>query len=160
MIAATVLTVLQLQPLCWADRGAARKPAQLAIVAEAIAEASPTPERAAYLIAVGWHESRWCLRVHSAAHRGPGRGLWQLEGKRGKLPGPFVGLSLFETSNAAAVASDVLSRSHQCGSTPAEVFTAYAGRPCGSTWATLNSRVQTYYWALGALHRAGNHEQQ
>ena len=155
-----MLTVLQLQPVCWVDRDDARKPAQLAVIAEAIAKAAPTPERAAYLISVGWHESRWCLRVHSGAHRGPGRGLWQIEGRRGKLPGPFVGLSQAETDNAAAVASDVLSRSHQCGSSPAGVFTAYAGRPCGSPWVTLTSRVRTYYWALGALHRAGNHEQQ
>lgn len=172
--AALVLAVLQRQPACWADRRVEpeAKALQLGTIATAIAAASPTLERAAYLLDLGWHESRWCLAVHAGDKRGGhGEGLWQLEGSH-HGPGARSGLTLEETTSAALLASAQLQRSRQCGPAPAGVLTAYAGRPCwqadlvltweatGSPyarpvfgWPTLDSRVRGYWWALSALRR-------
>lgn len=171
---AQVLAVLSKQPRCWADRKVepAAKALQLATIAAAISEASPTAERAAYLLDIGWHESRWCLDVGSGARRGgSGEGYWQLEGAH-HGPGARSGLGLKATSSAALLASAQLQRSRQCGPDPADVLTAYAGRPCWQTdmvltwgatdgpyarpvfgWPTLESRVRGYWWALSALRR-------
>lgn len=169
--AAVVLTVLQRQPPRWADRRVARetKAAQLATIAEAIAAASPTAERAAYLLAIGYAESRWCLAVGSGAKRGgSGEGYWQLEGAH-HAAGARSGLSLEETGSAARLASYAVAHSQQCGGYPAAVLTAYAGRPCAQAipycaywergclviwgWPTLEDRIDGYWRALSALRR-------
>lgn len=172
--AALVLAVLQRQPACWADRRVepGAKALQLATIAAAIAEVSETPERAAYLLDIGWHESRWCLDVGAGTKRGGhGEGYWQLEGSH-HGPGARSGLTLEETTSAALLASAQLQRSRQCGPAPAGVLTAYAGRPCWQMdlvltwkataglyatpvfgWPTLDSRVRGYWWALSALRR-------
>ena len=156
--AAAVLAVMLHQAPCWADRGIPPevKRAQLESIASAIAQASPTPERAALLLTIGYHESRWCIRVHSGQRRGGhGEGLWQLEGRH-HGPGARSGLSVTETLDAARLASAQLGHSYQCGSSPAAILTAYAGRPCvqaSGGWRTLDARVQGYWWALGALTR-------
>ena len=159
--AAAVLAVLLRQPACWADRHAppGAKATQLGYVARAIAEASPDLPTAAYLLDVGWHESKWCLDVHSGERRGGrGEGLWQLEGSH-HAAGARSGLSLDETRSAAALAAFAIGHSFQCGHSPAAVLTGYAGRPCYQAreegWPTLDSRVRGYWWALGALRKAG-----
>ena len=151
---AAVLVVMQALPSCWADREDPRKPEQLQNLAAAIAQASPNPLRAAFLVAIGYHESRFCLRVHSGVDTGPGRGIWQLEGQSKRYQGPFVGLTPEETGNAAWVASQIIGRSAQCGSRPADVFTAFAGRACGTVWPTLADRVRTFWFVSARLHRA------
>ena len=157
-LSAAVLALLLRQPVCWADRRVpqADKQGQLAAIATAIADASPTVERAAYLVAIGWHESRWCLAVGSGAKRGGrGEGYWQLEGSH-HAPGARSGLSLEATRSAALLASAQLQRSQQCGKSPAAVLTAYAGRPCGQAsggWLTLTARVRTQRWAAYELER-------
>lgn len=170
ILAAPVLAVILAQPVCWADRAlpVEVKRDQLGVIADAIAEASDTPERAALLITIGYHESRWCIRVHAGIKRGgAGEGLWQLEGAH-HGDGSRSGLSRYETADAALLASAQLDRSYQCGSSPAAILTAYAGRPCwqsasdprypgdtgvewGYGWPTLTSRVRTYRWALGRI---------
>jgi hypothetical protein len=151
---AAVLYAMSALPVCWADRDDPRKPEQLQNIAAAIAHASPSPRRAVLLIVISYHESRWCLHVHSGQHRGPGRGLFQMEGQEKRYPGPFVGLSPEETGNAAWVASQIVGRSGQCGRAVADVLTAYAGRRCGTTWPTLAERVRTYRFVSARLHRA------
>jgi len=151
---AAVLYAMSSLPVCYADREDPRKPEQMQNLAVAIAQASPTPRRAAFLIAIGYHESRFCLRVQSGEHRGPGRGAWQLEGQSRRYQGPFIGLTPEETGNAAWVASDIIGRSGQCGTRPADVFTAYAGRACGSSWPTLAARVLTFRFVSYRLERA------
>ena len=144
-------------PMCYADREDPRKPEQYATLARAISEVaneSKSPiDKAAKLLAVGYHEGRFCLRVHSGEHRGPGRGVWQLEGQQRRHRGPFVGLDYESTHNAARVASVVLDRSFQCGHSPGDVFTGYAGRACKSDWATLRDRVRTYRWVYWRLSK-------
>lgn len=139
----TILAILLSFPVCWADRDTSGKRDQLETIVQAIAAEASGPDEAAMLLAIGWWESRWCLRVHSGEHRGPGRGLWQLEGH-----GEPTGLSLHETRAAARAALGVLRRSWQCGPTPASRLTAYAGRRCHEAWPTLWGRVKTYRWAI------------
>lgn len=169
VLAAHVLAVIVRQPPCYEDRSAAPevKAAQLETIAEAIADAaSSVPEggwlqplpAAGYLITIGYHESKWCLRVHSGEVRGGlGEGLWQLEGTH-HGPDARSGLTVEATHSAARVALRQLQRSRQCGWTPPGVITAYAGRPCAQAaegWPTLRSRVNGYWWAVSALRRAG-----
>ncbi len=149
-----VLIAMSALPQCWADRGDERKHDQLTVIADAIAKASPSTRRATFLITISYHESRWCLRVHSGEHPGPGRGLWQLEGQDRRYPGPFVGLTPEETGNAAWVASQIVARSTRCGASPAAVLTAYAGRECETDWPTLDARLVTFERVSKRLRRA------
>lgn len=157
LTSALILSVLQSLPVCYADRDDPRKPEQLETVAQAItvaANASKRPvDKAAKLVTLFRWESVGCLAVHSGAHKGPGRGLFQLEGQSRRYQGPFVGLDYAATLNAARVAGDVLDHSFQCGGGPAGVFTAYAGRACSTKWKTLTERVNTYWWATWRLSR-------
>lgn len=180
--AAIVFAVLQRQPRCWADRKVdpAVKTLQLNTIAVAIDTVAPTVERAAYLIDIGYQESRWCIDVGSGQRRGGrGEGYWQLEGSH-HAAGARSGLSLEATTSQAALASAALRLSRQCGAGPAAVLTAYAGRPCYQAeewylpptdrprscsvgvdcvrqegWPTLDARVKGYWWAVSALRRAG-----
>lgn len=153
----SVLSVLMALPVCYADRGDPRKPEQLATVARAItvvANDSKNPiDKASKLTVLFRWESAGCLRVHSGEHRGPGRGLFQLEGQGKRHAGPFVGLDYDSTLNATRVAGAILDRSYQCGSSPGAVFTAYAGKPCGTKWKTLRERAGTYLWAAWRLSK-------
>ncbi len=152
---AVLAVILHLTP-CYADRAAdiPTKSAQYVNIATAISVvADGSLDKASKLISKGYNESRFCLAVHSGAHRGYGRGLYQLEGQSRRYAGPFVGLDYESTLNATRVASDILDHSYQCGPTPADVFTAYAGRECGTDWKTLQARVRTYRWAYWRLSR-------
>jgi len=155
LTAPLVFSILARMPVCWADRHDHRKPWQLLTVAHAITEVANSSrqpvDKAGKLITTFYHEGRGCLDVHSGAHRGPGRGPFQLEGQSKRYSGPFVGLDYESTLNAARVAGDVFDHSYQCGSTPADVFTAYAGRPCGKPWPTLDDRTRTYRWVTWRL---------
>lgn len=157
VLAESVLALLVSLPVCYADRGDPRKSEQLATVAHAIvsvANDSRDPvDKASKLATLFRWEGVGCLDVHSGKHRGHGRGLYQLEGQSKRYSGPFVGLDYESTLNATRVASAVLDHSYQCGSKPADVFTAYGARPCGSTWKTLRERVQTYRWATWRLSK-------
>jgi hypothetical protein len=159
--AAHVLTVLLAMPPCWADRDAApgAKEAQLTDVAHAVADASGgSRHMSGLLLTIGYHESRWCLAVHSGARRGGrGEGLWQLEGRHHGA-GARSGLGLEATTSAARLAAAHLQRSYQCGRGVEALLTAYAGRPCVQAlegWPTLGARVSGYWWAVSALRRAG-----
>lgn len=156
---AVVLAVMQLQAPCWRDREVAPevKAEQYAWIAEAIAHASPTPQRAAYLIALGYSESGWCLDVHAGKRRtGYADGLWQLEGHDKRDRGPLQGLTREATINAARVASETIARTWQCGPSVAGRITAYAGRPCTDAvagWPTLDARVSRFFWASFQLNK-------
>lgn len=159
MTPAIILAVLQLQAPCWRDRDVAPavKAEQYAWIAEGIAAASPNPQRAAYLIVLGYSESGWCLDVHAGKRRtGYADGLWQLEGHDKRDRGPLQGLTRAATLNAARVASETIARTWQCGPSPAGRITAYAGRPCADAvagWPTLHARVARYGWAAIQLKR-------
>jgi hypothetical protein len=153
MFEAVLATLLAL-PVCYQERAWAGKREQLEDVARVIADVSAQakrPEqRAAELIAIGYWESRFCWFVQVRKQRRAGNGYWQLETFEGVVTGP----ERSALENGAFHASFMLSRSYQCGSRPRDVFTGYAGRRCGTQWATLNSRERTYYWAKGRIENA------
>lgn len=141
-------------PSCWADRADARKPQQLETIAVAESGVADSVDELAALDAIAANESALCIRVHAGIDRGPGRGLWQLEGQQRRHAGPFVGLSLDATENAARVALFAWRHSWQCGHTLRDRFTAYAGKPCDTIWPGAEKRVATYWFVRGVMLRA------
>ena len=130
---------------CWLDRDDPRKPEQTATIVRSVSHAADTIKEAALLLTVIKFESNGCIAVHSGEHKGPGRGLYQLEGQAKRHAGPFVGLDYDSTFNATTVALKILRSSHQCGSKPEDILTAYAGRKCQTVWPTLKSRRAVFY---------------
>lgn len=162
MSAATIAAVsaaLSQLPQCWADRDlpAADKEDQRDTVAVSIVYArSKVKWRGAdvdfyaYMGSIAYHETRLCTDVH-AGNCPPGRcgggrafGPWQVEPKVRADGLALVGLDQDSTNRSALAAATVLSRSWQCGSGPRAMFTAYAGRPCGKAWPTIEERVRTF----------------
>lgn len=146
-------------PVCWTDRVDERKPQQLQTVAVAVSEVADSVDDAAALLAIAQNESSFSLSVHAGIDRGPGRGLWQLEGQGRRHAGPFVGLDLAATTNAASVALFAWDHSWNCGKTLADRFTAYAGRPCGVLWPSLKQRVATYWYVRSVMQKEIRGEQ-
>lgn len=146
-----ILPLLLKLPVCYADRDLVPevKRAQLETVARAVATVAKNASEAALLVSVAWHESRLCLEAHRGGN-GPAYGLWQIE-PASNLPRPYAGLSYPETESAARSALYHLRHSYQCGPSVGDRITAYAGRPCGQVWPTLESRVRMYYWVRSKL---------
>ena len=161
MLKASILYALQGLSVCWADRHDPRKAAQLDTIAESVAVASERVKwrgdrmvLAALLIAIAYHESRLCLDVHEGRKGMAGAvTLWQLE-RGANLTGYHAGLSLEDTTSAATAAATHLSRSWQCGATPAGFFRAYAGAGCETDFKSLKERVATYWFLRARLLRA------
>jgi hypothetical protein len=157
-LAEAVLATLLRLPVCARDRGDPRKAEQLTTVAIAITgaalEARDPATRAAELIAVGYHESRFCLDIHLGRH-GLGNALtpWQIEYAAHPWATVSVGLDVPHTYLAAATAGRILDHSWHCGPTPAERFSAYAGT-CSTTWKSRQARADTFVWAWLRLRHA------
>jgi hypothetical protein len=161
-LVAGVLELLQHTTPCYADRMVppAHKAAQHHMIAHATTIAA-LPSRdpvdtAAMLYAIGVQESgAWCLHVHSGAHGGRGRGLWQVEpGSNAPQLGPRTGVTAEATATSAIAAAWVLQRSWHCGWRPEARITGYAGRACNTEWPTLSQRTRRYWWALARLRAA------
>lgn len=158
----------QLAP-CWADRDlpAIDKQDQLDTVAVSIVYArskvkwrGDTLDFYAMMATIGDRESRYCTDIH-AGNCPPGRcgggaafGVFQVEPKRPDDGWALVGLDQDSTNRSALAAATVLSRSWHCGPGPRGWFTAYAGRPCGKPWPTLDERVRVF-WRMRELIRKG-----
>ena len=160
---AAVSKVINKLPIAWVDRADSRKPEQLETIARSIAEVASDRDikwnyndrvsLAAYLLAVGYHESRYRISIHSGVKKAYSYGVWQIVPFAHHVTrADVVGLSYTETYGAAFIAASILSKSFQCGGQPADIFTAYyGGVPCKTKWKTLSSRVATYYWARNEL---------
>lgn len=159
-----VLTALRSLPVYTEDRGTPElKDVQLQDLARAIEQASGKPpgglhpkDWQALLIAIGYHESTWSLRIHRGqckpweCDRGLSRGPWQQ--KRNVFTSPvwdqLHGLEHVDTQ--AAAASDFLRRSYGTCSRSGQpwlvgTINAYAGRRCGDTsWEGLHSRTDLW----------------
>lgn len=151
-LATLLLVLINSLPICWADRGASHevKQHQFETIATAIATVAKTDDEAVLLLTVAYHESRLCLRTHAGEKRFAKQkslGLFQIE-KGSRLPPPYAGLSLADTTAAASAALDLLRRSWQCGRTAGDRMTAYAGRPCGD-WPSRRARENTF-WVLSS----------
>lgn len=142
-------------PVCWQDRAEdpQQHAARFAWIADAVDAATPSLHERAALIAIGWHESRWCSAVHAGKRKGGhGAGLWQIEPGSNRPP-PYAGLSWEATLNAAQQALWLWRHSWQCGPQIPARFTAYAGAPCESELALsgwgpeARGRAQFLWWA-------------
>lgn len=154
------------------DRGAVGKGEQLDELALAVARASsmqtvrPPREWAALVLAIGWHESTYSLRIHAGncnlANRecdakrlkdgtlyARARSPWQLH--ENKLNGdswPF--LTGIENSDIQALeASAALQRGYwQCARSGVTwlqgTINGFAGRRCSADWPGLQKRIATF----------------
>jgi hypothetical protein len=158
---ASIRNALERFPVAYQDRDDSYKSTQLDTIAHAISEATKVAKWndndrvsvAAFLITIGWHESRFLIRVHEGERKRFSYGLFQIHpASHGVTRADVVGLTRAETTRAAVVAASVLSKSWTCGGTPAGWFTAYyGGVPCGKDWKTLKARVNTFYWVRAYL---------
>jgi hypothetical protein len=148
MIAAPLIAFALSLPPCYAERQDPQRPAHVTLIAEAVAAASDTPEDAAGLFTIGYHESSLCWSVATGAkHGGDGWGPWQLEpGSRRQKP--FIGEDLPALSHAAGEALWLWHHSRQCGSGLPARFTAYAGLRCGTKWSGASRRARFYSFAV------------
>lgn len=160
-----IYEVISHLPVAWTDRDDVRKDGQLQTIAVAIDIATQQANwndndrvsLASYMITIGYHESRYRLKIHEGVKRAYSYGVWQVTPqsfhvKRTEL----IGLSYDETQHTAHIVAGIISRSWQCGGTPEGHFTAYyGGVPCGTNWKTLKSRVSTYWFVRAKLVKLG-----
>jgi hypothetical protein len=153
---ASVAAALAILPVYHEDRANPYKGAQLYTNARAIAAVSRSREEAAYLIAIGGHESGFSIRIQFGLCRSfecdGGRALspWQLHqnGRSLEVWHGFVGLSLDATKAAAGAAlQHVRFAQRVCRGESDPIvatFRAYAGRGCRSVLPGEGERVATF----------------
>lgn len=151
---------LEKLPIAYEDRNDSYKPEQLRIVARAIESATqmvrwPENDRvslAAYLVSIGYHESRYTIRIHAGVPKAHSYGNWQVEPLPHRVRRvDLIGLTFKETESSALIAAGVLAKSWQCGGRPQDIFSAYGGRACKTDWKTLKSRVSTFWWVRSMI---------
>ncbi len=155
-------------PQCWADRDIPTidKQDQIDTIAASIVHArkhvkwrGSTVDFYALMGSIGYHETRLCTDVHAGncppggCGGGAAFGTFQVEPERREDGLSLVGLDQDSTNRSALAAATVLSRSWHCGPAPRDLFTAYAGRRCGTTWATLDERVRTFNRLRGLIRK-------
>lgn len=170
---AWALAALQSLPVYKEDVGSPDKPAQLAMIAQAVTRAAresrgwqgSLKELIAAEIAVEDNETHASLRIHrnecnlkiGECDRGRAISIFQLHAQPLSSPGvwPRLGfMTLESTSLAAKEASRVLIRSRGwCTGAPGDpvamMFTAYAGHGCQlDKWSGWGARVATYQRVL------------
>ena len=148
-------------PVAHQDRDNSYKQEQLKTVAQAISDAGQAVRwkdndrvsLVAYLLTIGYHESRYRIKIHEGVKHAYSYGLFQVVPQsHGVKRSDLVGLTYKETFTSAFISGSVIAKSFQCGSQPADIFTSYyGGVPCKTKWKTLDSRVSTYYWARAKL---------
>lgn len=160
---AAVIAALAILPVFHEDRANPYKGAQLVTVARAVAAVSRSREEAAYLLAIGHHESGHSFRIHFGLCRGfecdRGRAvaLYQLH-QNGRTTADwhgFVGLSLDATKAAAGAAlQHVRFAQRVCRGEPDPVvatFRAYAGRGCRVPLPGERDRLATFQAVMRKL---------
>jgi hypothetical protein len=160
---ASVAAALAILPVYHEDRANPYKGAQLVTVARAVASVSRTREEAAFLLAIGQHESGLSFRIHFGlcrsfeCDRGKARGLFQSHrnGKSQEEWDGFVGLTLDATkASAGAALRHVRFAQRVCRGEPDPVvatFRAYAGRGCRSVLPGERDRAATFRAVMGKL---------
>jgi hypothetical protein len=137
-------------------------------VAEAISAVSQSPETAAALVALGWHESGFaqavleghCERMpsHSRCDQGRARGVWQAW--RVACPAAYAyeaGTPESLLAEAKCAANNLYSARNRCITRADDawsgMFSGYRGASC--TWAPAARRVQTFRVVLAMIRRLG-----
>jgi hypothetical protein len=166
--AAIISAIERLRP-CYLDRHLPRevKSAQFATIAKSLVRArarvkwrAPDVDFYAMMVSVADSESKLCTHIHAGnclpgtCGGGAAFGIFQVEPKNRDDGPALVGLDQDATDRSAFAAASVLSRSWQCGRKPADLFTGFAGRKCGTKWATLEKRVATFERVRANMLRA------
>lgn len=161
--AATIYETMLVLPVAVQDRDDPRKQDQLYTIAVAIERAIPQVNwqendkagLAAYLVTIGWHESRFRIKIHEGVKHSYSYGIWQVTPQAYHVTRTeLIGLSQDETDHTAVIAARAISVSWHCGSKPADHFTSYyGGVPCGKDWKTLRQRVNTFWYVRGLIVR-------
>jgi hypothetical protein len=136
-------------PQCFAERADPARVEHVALLAEAIDQATEKPAERAALATIAYYESGLCWAVATGKVRG-GQGPWQIE-PGSHRPGPYVGSSLPELTHAARQALWLWRHSWQCGPSPRARFRAYAGLECSSSWTGARVRERLYFFASNQL---------
>ena len=152
-----ILGAIQALTPCWADRNDPRVPDFQEKMAVAESEECQDIGECAALVTLGHIEGGGCIGPQEHYTHSGALSEFQLEGKRGKYPGPFIGLSYDAIHNAAHAAMDVWRHSGGCGHDIAGHFSVYAGgNRCGKNWPTLVRRVNTYWFVYATISREVN----
>jgi hypothetical protein len=142
-------------PQCWADRNDPRVDDYHERLSVAISEESNDEGDAAALITIAKHEGGLCIAPQERYTHSGAWSTFQLEGKNGKYPGPFIGLEYDHVHNAARAAADVWHHAGGCGHGVEGKFSVYAGGGrCGREWVGLRSRVNMYWYELALIRKA------
>ena len=153
-----ILTFLLTLPVFHEDQRDARKRDQLEMIAQAIATVSETREEAAMLVATGYAESNFGLRIHEGqclpheCDGGKARGPWQMWRGNGMLLEQWARMVGFANTEAQALAAHRrLARGlGWCGSHYGALVN-YLGLPCETRGAKVDQRLDLYERALHAL---------
>lgn len=167
-----LLSALLSLPLHTEDRApehAEAKRAQLTTLAAAIADASDDQsitrprDWAALIIAIGYAESSFSLRIHVGlckpheCDRGRARGPWQLHRYAEATPVWDKMTGIENAGVQAAVASARLARGFYTCRTKGDWLTAtingFAGRRCDLIWPGLERRVAVYHRVRKAINK-------
>lgn len=160
MTFATVLIALGLLPMAAEDRRPElelQKSAQYQALAQAMTEAARDRRELAFLIAWGWHESAYSLRIHRnecrrwECDRGRARSPWQLH-RNGLDQGSWDGLAGVE--NVRGQAQEAALRARRalawCG-TVEGAFRSMGGRGCSGLLPGVERRMATFRTVLARL---------
>jgi len=164
---ASVRTALGKLAVFHEDIADPRKPEQLDAIAAAVGKLKPPQgisrgDWQALVIAVGFHESGYSLRIgdgncrtHECDH-GRARSYWQLHANlhTAGFWDQLVGNKYVEVQ--ARVASEMLARAYYlCRGTQsdwsASMLSAFSGRRCDAQWSGLATRIETWKRLRGAL---------
>lgn len=160
---ASVAVALAALPVHHEDRANPYKGAQLVTVARAIASVAKTKDEAAFLLALGHHESGFSFRIQLGVCRafecdkGRAQSPWQLwkNNRSTEEWHGFVGLSLEATKAAAGAALQHVRYAERACRYAADpvvgTFRAYGGLGCDVPLKGEKDRVQTFRAARARL---------
>jgi hypothetical protein len=160
---AKILSVLLSLPVYGEDRNRPEeKRHQLEQVAASIAQVAETPPDAALLIASGWEETGWSLRIHEGRCRpqecdhGRARGPWQLQ-RNGMSRESWELMIGVENTDAQArtAAKRLVFYRRQCGDTTGTIA-RYFGLGCHQRTEAVWRRFRTYRKILEAFDVVGD----
>jgi hypothetical protein len=159
---ALILLWLLALPVYGEDRADPRKPDQLEVIATAIdavsTEAAAPRKMAALLLATGWNETGWSLRVHDGHCKswecdgGRARGPWQTQ--RNSMPlERWEQMRGFQNTRAQAEAARerILLGLAQCHGSERGAIARYLGHACDARSEQLDDRYDWYMRAYRAL---------
>lgn len=160
MTFAAVLVALGLLPLAAEDRRPELEPqksAQYQALAQAMTEAARDRRELAFLIAWGWHETAYSLRIHRnecrrwECDRGRARGPWQLH-RNGLDAQSWDKLAGVENAREQALEAALRARRALRSCPTVEgAFRHLVGRGCSSPLPGVDKRVATFRRVIARL---------